>query len=262
MNLIEFTGLPGSGKSTAAKIVKNELYKKGINIITESDLIGTSSVFFRSIILDSLMNTVIHPKLKRKFQLKFYKKTIRRKWCAAFEKKHVQLIDYINTCLKNSANSELRKRYCLNIFALYELGFENVKRGQILLLDEGLVHRIVNLFVSFENNSCEIQKVHRYLTSIPKVSLLIKIETNVNQACDQLLHRGFSGGRFDGKDKKQIIQFLKNANETINIGLKFLKKNNTNILTIDNFGNRHQFRGNLIAQIQRICLKVGGLYYQ
>ena len=233
MQIIEFTGLPGSGKTTFFRPVKQALSQQGLNVADAKDLIVQFS--HRKI---PLLN-IIHPVLSEKIAKRWFDS---RNFRSVFFKRFIQahsdllhLVVAINSYRPIPSNHKQEiLTWFLETGGIYEL-YSNMDKDVTLILDEGFFHKIINLFVSLQEDTYDSVLLDKYLDSIPPIDTLIHIHTD-KDICLKRMQKREQYGRMGSTPEEQMV-FLTRASGIIESGIQMLADKKTSVITIDN--NNH-----------------------
>ena len=174
--IIEFTGIPGSGKTSLHKTLKNNLRCKGC-------CVWTPNQHWQSLVVEKQAN-----KLHRYL-------TVSRK-AATIVKPAINNIHFILSVPWIQALSGLSFKYKKLIaksflINLAESEFAKLTRKEkvVALMDEGIVHRAYSLFVSL-NNEINYKALERYAFMVNLPDLLVYVKLNVKRALQRITARG------------------------------------------------------------------------
>jgi hypothetical protein len=254
LKLIEFTGLPGSGKSTIVSIVKKWLIERGFKVADEYSVLRNC----QRILFGDLQFETILPWILSKLNQKTLDRTIKylglkKAYELRYIKQNLELYKFISAQTQARPLPIDHKNFTLNIFfdlaARYQIAFELLDNESILIFDEGFFHKVVNFFVSVEEDNINFIGVKKYLEKIPRIYTLIKIEANEDM-CNERLHKRELPFRLKDKTDDEIFKYLVKAKSVIDYGVNYLDKRDANIISINNTG-RQLFMNDIIRQISK-----------
>lgn len=174
--IIEFTGIPGSGKTTLHKALQNNLRRKEYCVWSPSQhwqFLGLQQQFNksrRSLTVTRKAATLVKPAINNIHII------LSVPWIQVFRGlpfKYKKLI--AKSFLFNLAESEFAKLAR--------------KEGVVALLDEGIVHRAYSLFVSL-NKDINHKALERYALMVNLPDLLVFVKLNVKRALQRIMARG------------------------------------------------------------------------
>ena len=236
MNLIEMVGVSGSGKTTLMPLVKNKL-SKYIIIYDINDLM--IQFFVSKSKINQWLMLVLPNKFKKKVARKYYTLfNFKYFFQTEFIKNNSKLIKkfiQINYARKIPiAEKKMIMGWFLTTCGIYSLAETILDKESYLIIDEGFVHKVTNLFVSFGENSFNQKKLIEYLELIPKIEYLFYIQRDLSKfigARDK-----YRTERLKNKTKDEVCFFIKKNQNVIIATLDIIKRRNI-IIEIDN--NNH-----------------------
>jgi thymidylate kinase len=227
--IIEFIGAPGSGKSTLSLVVWRTLRDLGLKamLITEAGPYCLKRAFLGSLIC------LVTP---RRWQERVLWGVFRRLIVVYQLKFAIQ-----NRVLTRQAVGVLtrhrlpwrERRSILRWFfrdASYHQFFrKRLRPDEVLILDEGLVHRATSLYTSVSEGPDPLEVVN-YVKLLPRPDLVIGVQTSPDICAARVSSRG-SNRRYLGKD---LVPFLVNSAKVVEIALQGIKGMGWDILEVNN----------------------------
>ena len=235
--IIEFIGIPGSGKSTMMAFAMEILKDLGLKPLPRVEAgtvclkrtpFGKTVSFFTP---QKHQDKVLWSFLRR--LLFFYKiKFMMGNW---------KLTRYSIELLWNEGLSLKEKRLLLGYFfqigSYYEYFPGRLQKGEALILSEGLVHRITSLHHP-QFGQPNPFKILNYLRLLPQLDLIISVQTAFETCLDRLEKRG-GHKRFQGEELKS---FLIATDKTLKIALQVLKEQGYDVIELNNNGTLNTTR--------------------
>jgi len=174
--IIEFTGLPGSGKTTLNDALQN-------NLIRKEYCIWTPGRHWRALGLQYQVNKLHRSLMVTKKTATLVKPAIN----------NIQIIlsipwIHIFSGLSFKYKKLIAKSFLVNL-AESEFAKLASKEGCVVLLDEGIVHRAYSLFVSL-NKEINHKALKCYALMVNLPDLLVFVKINVKQALQRIMARG------------------------------------------------------------------------
>jgi thymidylate kinase len=255
LKLIEFTGIPGSGKSTIIPIVKCYLQKSGftvfdwkeINLYSEHFLFGEKyfnkifAALFHSYAKKISESLAKYFSLKRMYQLKYL---VNNLWL---------FLSFTRLTLFRPI-PQLHKQLIIRRFircgGIYEFASKFIETNSIMIFDEGFVHHVVNFFVSVEEKTIDFKKMEIYLEKTPYVHTLINVEANECVCKERLLNRKLPR-RLEGRTEQEIFEYILMTKSAIYYALNHLSNKGRKIVTVNNQEEQF-FEENIIMQLSSI----------
>ena len=230
--IIEFIGIPGSGKSALMVFAREILKEIGLKALprVEAGMVclkrtpfGKAVCFFTP---QKHQDKALWGFLRR--LLFFYKiKFIIGNW---------KLTRYSIELLWNEGLSLKEKRLLLGYFfqigSYYEYFPSRLQNGEALILSEGLAHRITSLHHP-QFGQPNPFKILNYLKLLPQLNLIISVQTAFETCFARLEKRG-GHKRFQGDELKS---FLITTDKTVRIALQALKEQGYNLIELNNNGS-------------------------
>ena len=112
-----------------------------------------------------------------------------------------------------------------------------VPARHVVLVDEGLVHRAVNLFGWYAQPPAEA--VRRYAALVPLPDALVAVDTDADAARDRVLARGVPK-RLQGRSEGEVADFIARARVVATTAVKTVKRREG--ATVINVTNRQSLR--------------------
>lgn len=230
-SLIEFIGLPGSGKSTIAAILGRELESSSISPLTVpeagrtlarrswlgSKLPGHSSPWgdkmaWKLFEIERLTRGIAFLLRRPIFSARLFMHQVKRPPAARRGRRVVHW--WIRAA---GARSLLMARRL---------------EGEVIVLDEGLCHRVVQLFSSADE-APDPTEVVRYADGIPLPDVLIHVVAPVDVSCRRVLERGV-WERMANDDEGRVSDYLASADLAISHFLSSEPLEGVCVVDVDN----------------------------
>ena len=191
--IIEFTGLPGSGKSTLNKAAEEFLRSKGYYVWTPRNYWQRVWLRERASSPQRILGVTRKAAALLKPAFVNFQLISVIPWLDVLRGRpfrHQKMV--VNSFMSNLAELEAAKRVVLN--------------GSVALLDEGIVHRAYGLFVS-PQKSINSKAVKGYARIVDLPDLLVYIRLNRTISLNRILERGVPL-RMVGLKKAEILRML------------------------------------------------------
>ncbi len=194
--IIEFTGLPGCGKSTFSNNVYDFLQSKKYPVWTPSE-------YWKKMGLQRKVS-------RSKRVLAVIEKSAELVKAAV---KNIELICAISwgEVLRNNSPSNIPLIINSFLSNLAEMGLAKKvsSRGTTALLDEGVVHRAYSL-LNFPNKAVNLKSIERYARTVELPDVLVYIRLNKKICLERILKRGVPL-RMAKLHKSEMIEMLANG---------------------------------------------------
>jgi thymidylate kinase len=229
--IIEFTGVPGSGKSTVSLVVRQTLRDLGLKamLVTEA-----GPCCLKRALLGSLICLVT----PRRWQERVLWGVFRRLIVVYQLKFAIQ-----NRVLTRQAVSVLTRhqlpwrdrrsilRWFFRDAGYYQFFQKRLRSEEVLILDEGLVHRATSLYTSASEEPDPLE-VADYVKLLPRPDLVVGVQTLLDICVARVSSRGGNRRYLD----KDLVPFLVNSAKVIEIALQGIKGMGWDILEVKNNG--------------------------
>ena len=215
--IIEFTGIPGSGKTNLHKALENNLRRKGCCVWTPSqhwqslELQQQTNKSRRFLSVTRKATTLVKPAINN---IHF---VLSVPWIQALSGltfKYKKLI--ARSFLVNLAESEFAKL--------------TRKESVIALMDEGIVHRAYSLFVTLDHE-INHKALERYITMVNLPDLLVYVKLNVKRALQRIMARGVPS-RMTGLSYIQSEHMLVKGEQLLETLIQFIRQRRPNSCVI------------------------------
>jgi len=233
--IIEFIGPPGAGKS--------ELVSIAMQILCELDLKAMSPYEAR---ISCLKRTpvgriidFITPQKRQERILSAVSRRLLMLYRVIFAIRNELLIRRASGLLLNRKLTLKDKRTILGYFlrdcSYYQFFKDRLSPDEMLILSEGLVHRITSLHTSAWVKPSRIE-ILTYIKLLPKADLLIWVKTSTHKCVERVIARG----QFRRYLDKELTPYINNSVETIEIAMQEIKKQGWHSAEINNNGKLNE----------------------
>lgn len=241
MKLIEITGIPGSGKSTVAPIIKDFFRKKGFDVQDGVSILNQCrsfplNIFFvrmmfkwvTAILSESRIRTIARIlKLKEQYALKFIEQNAEL---------YKRVINITESRPISKDHKRLTIQFFLNTASSYQIALESLSKNAILILEEGFAHKATTIFVSVEENSIDFKEIEKYLNEAPKINAIINLKAN-EVLCQKRLRDRKLPLRLENKTDDEVMKFLSKSKSVIDFTVSYLSNKGVPIFAITNESN-------------------------
>jgi thymidylate kinase len=237
---IEFLGGVGSGKSSLATALKErfKLTKFPVNSPQEALDIRLTRYFPK---------VVLHGRLGHAAR-----RTLLSGYQARFSLKHPKLVwQAWNASQKLRNLPGWHRKIIFSLFfevaGWYEAVSYKIPPKSMVIVDEGLAHRSINLF-AWQNGDLDSNEIQAYIENLPEIPLTILVSAPVQVCLERAYHRGLPV-RLRGKDPQTIRHFVENSHTVASLAGKILTSNGRSVIKIDNSLGLEQSMATLGRQI-------------
>ncbi|HAW51385.1 MAG TPA: hypothetical protein DCX54_03500 [Flavobacteriales bacterium] len=231
--IVEFLGTQGSGKTTLLPMVVAFFREKGMqaNSVTEA-----ARLYAQRTLLGKLISIIAPGFIRDKllWQVYYQKSVVAR---LIFNLKNRSLVSYINkTQRARPAGAGVRERriryWFSHLSGIYTFLKMHALKNEILVFDDGFVHRVVHL------NASSIETPQRgniveYLSRIPLPILLIVPRVPLDECVNRVENRGI-WKHFRDRTQDDLRQYLANSEYIVNIAVDELRAKGCLVIEVDN----------------------------
>lgn len=232
--IVEFVGTPGAGKTTFMPVVQDHF--RNLRFRPYS-VVEAARPFAKRTLPGKLVHMLMSGKLQR-FLLWQVFYVFSYAYRSRFAKQHPVLMQTVLNFQKRRPISGFDRKHVLHWFLHLTGSYEFLKAyaqpGDMLILDEGFVHRVVQLFAS-ENEQPDFGKVAEYLKLIPKPDLIVFLKASSEVCRQRVFERGL-WKRFQVKEIEETNRFIQNAHLIVNFAVEFIQEMGWAVFEVDNDG--------------------------
>ncbi len=230
---IEFLGTPGSGKTTLLAALASFLKERHFQPYT---VVEAARPFAIRTWQGKVINKLAPESLREPllWQVFYFNSLLSRK---SFIKANSELIRQVTSYQrKRPVEAGERERGVLYWFyrlsGYYEFLRTRIMNTEILLFDDGFVHRVVHLFAS-EVESPDPQLIKSYLELIPKPDLII-VPRSPLEICEKRVYKRGLWEHSQHKNSDQIRLYLSHAEQVVQITVEHLEERGWPVIFLDN----------------------------
>lgn len=247
--VIEFLGTPGAGKTTLLKAARTFFQDNGFQAYS---VVDAARPLAQRTFPGKLVNRFSPASYRKQllWQVFYYSSLINRR---NFKRKHPRLIKYVTYSQpRRPAEAAVRERRVLywfyHLIGYYEFLTKHVQPGEVLIWDDGFVHRAVHLHAS-RVETPDLGQVRAYLDLIPQPDLLIVPCTPIEICEERIMQRGI-WEHFRNKSRAELKQYLTSANQVVIGTVNYVKAKGWTVIEVDNSS------GNLAAAPEELQKKL------
>lgn len=218
--IVEFISTPGAGKTTFLPVVKDFFASRGLQA---RSVLEASRPFARRTKIGRWVNRQAPPSLKNPllWQVFYQASRIHR---SKFRNENRELFDSVLHFQRTRPISQADRHHVLhwfiNLSGQYQFLKEHSEADDVLIFDEGFVHRVVQLFAS-EVETPDEARIQSYLSLIPEPDLILTPRASLETCIERVYRRGI-WKRFKGRDEKVVSRFMSNAQTVVNLATDYV----------------------------------------
>jgi hypothetical protein len=235
--VVELLGPPGAGKSLAVDLLKEVLLGRGYAVLTHADerhrcLERTLAGRFSRAALPAALAGFARPLLYRAacpLELARFLVRCPRLVGAVLRRQLTRRVSLRERLLALNHFFEvaMRRGICSRRLA----------PGEVLLLHEGFLQRVVNLFSSAGERPDPVL-IERYVSLAPRGDLVIAVGAPEPLCVERVRSRGSLPDRLGGDSGAKLEQFIAHAAEALRTALLTFKRAGGRVIEVENSGDR------------------------
>jgi thymidylate kinase len=235
MMIIEFIGAPGAGKTTLLPTVIHFFESRNYRAYT---VVEAARPFARRTLAGKLVQRLApaawqQPLLWRVFYLHSLGHRLR------FMAQHPRLMAQVLTSQRSRpAAADVRQRQVLpwlfHHMGTYEFLRQYARPDELLLFDEGFIHRVVQLFTSSAEKPVPTQ-IAAYIDLLPQPDLVIYVQAST-AVCEQRIYERGLWQRAQHKEPDEVSQFVCHAHEAVELAVAHARSKQWLVLEVANDG--------------------------
>lgn len=247
--IIEFTGIPGAGKTTLLPAAKEIIEEHGLVALSRWE---AEQRCLRRTGVGRLVEALASARGGFPIRAAFYPVMIFS--ALKFSLGHPRFVRHVLASQRRRPVSGMVRFKALRRFfstvARYELFQSHLRPREAVILDEGLVHQVINLYVS-GNAPPNPEHVFRYSNLIPSMDLVIQVRAQPGGCLSRMNGRGMPN-RLEGKNEQEVRSFMAHASSVEGWVTRGLREHGRTLMEIDNNGPLDQCRAGLRRGLERI----------
>ena len=234
--IIELVGAPGAGKTTLLPAVCEFFQERHLTAFT---IVQAARPLTRRTVLGKVISGLTPPTWRRAvlwqlfyrlgslYQLKFMARHPRLAW---------QVFHSQN---RRPTAADVRQRqvrhWYFRLAGEYEFLKRQLRPNELLVLDEGFVHRVVQLFASSAERPNSAQ-IAAYIDLLPQPDLVIFIQAPA-EICQRRIYARGLWPRAHQKSPAEIAQFVANAHCAVNLAVAQAQRKGWPLVNLPNGGS-------------------------
>jgi thymidylate kinase len=248
--MIEFLGNSGAGKSTLIPILKQLLRDDGLAAMSALEAIHH---YMRKTYAGRLICLLAPRALQGPILWRFFSYFTSNLSAAVFALENPRLISYVVRSQLSRQIPWRHRRLILRLFfqmtGWYRFLKSRSKPGEVLLFDEGFVHRATHIFVS-ESECLDPDHIAAYLSLLPRSDLVVRIQAPLDTCLARVYARGLQI-RLRNLEAPEIEQFMANAERVVDITAQYLENSGWETIKVKNDGDLEASATDLRQQLTR-----------
>ncbi len=234
--IVEFLGNSGAGKSTLVSALIRLWRDDGVTVMSVTDAIHH---YMRQTVVGRAVCSLAPDAWQGPILWRVFARTVARWHTAAFIAGHRELARYVWASQRRRPIPRRHRRLILRLFfnmAGQHHFFQAHRRpGEVIVFDEGFVHRAVHLFVSPAEQP-DPGRIVAYLERIPRPDLLVLVQAPPDVCLARISARGLQV-RLRGLDAEATARFVAHAGQVVDVAARYLVADGVEVVAVENIGD-------------------------
>ena len=252
--IIEFIGLPGSGKTTLQEALIRSLREHDVNAIS----------FERAQDLAIQQEVLVARNSRTRNALrKFFFDLVRSHMGSLFKYSTGQILAYqrfvfthprlLESFPQNSNHlqppGQKRLDWIFDLFSGYQSAKQFLHEDTVLVMDEGFCHKTIALWGLFHNQSLAQSQITEYLARSPLPHLLVVVQIDKESCVQRVEERGMPyPGILGATGRNGRLQRLHQINNFINSVALAARQKGVHVIEVDNSGTSRSMTANCLFE--------------
>jgi hypothetical protein len=234
--VIELVGAPGAGKTTLLPAAMEGCRTAGLRPYT---VVGAGRAFAARTLVGRAANAVLQGSLRDKALWAIFL-GCRSLSAAAYAARRPRLARYVLASVRGrpaAAGARQRKvlHWYVRLVGSYGFLTSRARAGEALVLDEGFIHRAVQLHAS-EAEVPQEARIDEYAELVPRPDLLVHVRAPID-VCERRVRSRGAWDRFRHKDPEDLSRFVANAHRATVLITAAAEARGWRVVEIDNDGS-------------------------
>ncbi len=234
--IVEFLGNSGAGKSTLVPALIRLWRDAGLTAMSVTEAIHH---YMRRTALGRVVCRLAPRAWQGPILWRMFAHTTARWHTVAFVVEHIGLAGYVLMSQLRRHIPWRHRRLILRLFfkmaGQHHFLRSHLRPGEVVVFDEGFVHRAVHLFVS-PSEQPDPEQVAAYLALLPRPDLVILIQAPLEVCLTRIYARGLQS-RLRGLDEEDVARFVAHAGRVVDMTAHRLADGGWNLVTVENNGD-------------------------
>lgn len=259
IRVIEFLGIPGSGKTTLWRRACRHLADR--HVVAYEPVEATRVAMGRGshdLLTRALALSVgrVSPKLWKKIYIRSSDRIPAVADAIAHHPEQFAAFVAAARSHNHDAGPEVVASAMLDLLVIRELVETRLRDDEWLLVDEGFCNRVVSLFAVGWERKADRPVLKAYVDAIPKPDLVVHVSTPIEVCAQRLDERGWTR-RVRHKPRAELMDFLANANECVDIAASMLARRGVRVVLIGGEDALEAAAAELTTELDRLVAPIG-----
>ncbi len=230
--IVEFIGTPGAGKTALMPVVGAHFNRLGFQALP---VLEAARPFASRTPAGKFVRVSTSGRLRRSllWQLFYLSSFAGRQ---RFRRQHRTLIRSVLAFQQQRPITQADRRHVLRWFihltGTYEFLKAYSRPREVLVFDEGFVHRVVQLFAS-ESEDPDPARVAAYLDLVPQPDLVV-FPRAASATCERRVFERGLWDRFRVKEREAASRFIANAHRVVTFAVGHIRSKGWTVVEVDN----------------------------
>lgn len=230
--IVELIGTPGAGKTTLVPSAIAHLAGRGVRART---VLEAARPFARRTPAGAAIGSLAPPPLHGPllWQVFYHLSTAYR---LRFFARHPQLIRHVLRAQRRRPIPAEERRHALRWFFVlagqYEFLASHARPGECLVLDEGFVHRAVQMHAS-DVETPDPAQIAAYVALLPRPDLVVAVHAPWEVCVERIYRRGL-WDRFRHKSPGQVARYVACAHQVVELTVEHVRRHGWALAEVDN----------------------------
>jgi thymidylate kinase len=244
--VVEFISTPGAGKTTFMPVVKEFFASHKLHAWS---VVEASRPFAKRTKIGKLVDSWSPSSLKDPLLWQVFYQTSRLHR-TAFRRENQELLYSVLRFQRTRPISRADRQHVLhwftNLTGQYHFLRQYSRANDVLIFDEGFIHRVVQLFAS-EDETLDDIYIQSYLNLLPVPDLIIIPQASLETCVERIYRRGI-WKRFKDRDMRSVFRFMSNAHDAVSLAMDHIHARGWPVIHII---NEHQPVADISRQLRQ-----------
>jgi thymidylate kinase len=230
---IEMIGPPGVGKTSLLPTVIEALREMGIQAYT---VVDAARPYAQRTFVGRVLKRLTIPRLHQQLFWQYFS-LLSFLYRIKFIANNPSLVwQVIKTQSRRPSEADVRQRkvqhWFFRLIGYYEFLRTNIKPNEVVILDEGFLHRVVQLFSSSIEEPIRDQ-IFGYVDLLPPPDLTVFIQASPD-VCEKRIYERGLWERLQHRNQDEISHFVDNAHLAVTLAVSHARRKGWTIIEVDN----------------------------
>jgi Ser/Thr protein kinase RdoA (MazF antagonist) len=243
--VVEFLGVPGAGKTTLMEAARKFFHEEGFRAYSAVD---AARPLAQRTAVGRFVTRFVPARFRKQvlWQAFYYNSFFYR---FKFIRRQFRLYQFVlRSQWRRPPESAVRERRVLywfhRLMGTYEFLKKFAKPGEVLVFDDGFVHRAVHLNASMVETPIP-ENIKTYLDLIPQPDIVIVPCTPLDVCTSRVIQRGV-WKHFHNKSHEDLNQYLVNCSQVVEVTVDYIKSKGWTVIEVDNGKSDPAFAAELL----------------